>query len=77
MKEQIPSIRKIKTGLSVALVLLLLSGGAVWWSAERKAEASRMVDHTREVIETLDDMLIELLRLFAKNICRNGRVWKP
>ncbi len=63
MKKKISSIRKIKTGFAAALVLLMLSGGAMWWSAERKAETSRWVDHAYEVIETLDEMLIELLSI--------------
>ena len=53
--------QKIQAGFAVALACLLLTGVAAWWSAERNVETFRLVDHSREVLDQLEDTLLGML----------------
>lgn len=59
MKVQIE--QKIQAGFAVALACLLLTGAVTWWSARQNVETFRAVDHTHEVLNTLDGLLVDML----------------
>ena len=59
MKLQIQ--QKIQVGFAVALAFLLLTGVAAWWSEQRNAETFRSVEHTYQVLDQLEKMLVGML----------------
>jgi PAS domain S-box-containing protein len=59
--------QKIQAGFAVALAFLLLTGATAWWSGQRNAEGFRRVDHTREVIDALQDTRAGLLNTETGN----------
>jgi PAS domain S-box-containing protein len=54
---------KIQAGFAVSLVILLLTGASAWWSAQRNAETFRAVDHTREVMDAIEGVLVNVLNV--------------
>jgi len=54
---------KIQMGFAVALVFLLISGASAWWSEQRNVEAYRLVEHTHQVLDRLEETLVGVLNL--------------
>ena len=59
--------QKIQAGFAVALVFLLLTGVVAWWSEQRNAETFRSVEHTNQVLDQLETMLVGMLNTETGN----------
>jgi PAS domain S-box-containing protein len=57
--------KKITTGFALALLLLLMAGACAWWSATRVASAFRLIDHTHQVLYSLEQTLNDVLSMQA------------
>jgi len=55
--------QKIQAGFAVALAFLLLTGVAAWWSEQRNVETFRSVEHTYQVLDRFETMLVGMLNL--------------
>ncbi|WP_395748248.1 PAS domain S-box protein [Prosthecobacter sp.] len=58
---------KIQAGFAAALLSLLVIGISAWWSVEHNAQLNGLVDHTREVIDNLDSVLVDVLNIETGN----------
>lgn len=59
MKLQVQ--QKIQAGFAVALAFLLVIGVSALWSEQRNAEIFRAVEHTYQVLDQLESMLVGML----------------
>ncbi|HVS51275.1 MAG TPA: CHASE3 domain-containing protein [Opitutaceae bacterium] len=57
--------RRTFLGFGFAVLALLLTGGAAWWSAARYRETFLRVDHTREVLNRIESALNDVLGIQA------------
>ena len=55
--------QKIQAGFAAALACLLLTGASAWWSAQRNADTFRAVDHTREAMDAINSVLVNVLNI--------------
>lgn len=57
--------RKISLGFGAALFVLLMIIGSVWWTVARFQSTHHWVEHTREVLSTLEQALNDMLSMQA------------
>jgi PAS domain S-box-containing protein len=57
--------RKIALGFGTALFVSLLVTGAAWWNVARFRSTHYWIDHTREILSRLEQMLTELVTMQA------------
>ena len=55
--------RKVTLGFAIAALALLLIGGAAWWSATRYKSTFLRVNHTHEVLNELEGVLVDVLSM--------------
>lgn len=55
--------QKIQAGFAASLAFLLVAGASAWWSAQRNAETFRAVEHTHQVMDVIEDVLVDMLNV--------------